>query len=61
MDSIRGLPKEDPRRNKEIKYIKSHICDVKNRLVFCCGAAQVSPGEYVSPPLGTRNVHFLYI
>ena len=37
------LPRNHPRIKEQIKNIQKEICDVKNRLVFCCGSNQLPP------------------
>ena len=37
LDKLSSLSKSHPQRNGIIKYIRTQICDVKNKKVKCCG------------------------
>ena len=40
--------RNDPKIKVQVKKIQKHICDVKNRLVYCCGSAQQPPADMAS-------------
>ena len=44
VESLDGIPSNDPRRRSTIDSIKKHICNQKNRLIYCCGPNQQPPG-----------------
>ena len=43
LSSVIGLPRNDPKVKEQTQLIQKYICDPKERLVYCCGSAQLPP------------------
>ena len=37
------LPRNHPRLKKQIQEVQRQICDITNKLIFCCGSSQQPP------------------